>query len=114
MERPVMIYDGECAFCCRWMARWRRLTRDAVESVPSQDPSVKVRFAFVPPELYARTVVLVVNDGRYLTGAEAVVESLAGVPVWRRLVQVYRRVPAAARLMEAGYRFVARHRCGWT
>jgi predicted DCC family thiol-disulfide oxidoreductase YuxK len=105
-----MIFDGECAFCCHWVARWRRLTRNSLESVASQDPSVKARFPFVPHELYAQTVVLVINDKCYLTGAEAVVESLAGVPVWRMLVQVYRRVPVVAKLMESGYRFVVRCR----
>ena len=35
--RPVLIYDGDCGFCRRWVERWRGVTGDAVEYATSED-----------------------------------------------------------------------------
>ena len=32
MNRPLLIYDGDCSFCKRWTARWQHLTAAAIES----------------------------------------------------------------------------------
>lgn len=114
MERPVMIYDGDCGFCRRWIARWQRRTGDRVEYVMSQTVSVGVRFPAIPRDLFDRTVVLVGDEGRFFTGAEAVVRSLACVPGRGGLLWLYQHLPGSAWLMEAAYRFVVRHRRGWT
>jgi len=37
MKRPVMIYDGDCHFCTRWIARWRAITGDRVVYRASQE-----------------------------------------------------------------------------
>jgi len=35
-DRPVMVYDGDCGFCQRWILRWQKITGDKIQYVPYQ------------------------------------------------------------------------------
>jgi predicted DCC family thiol-disulfide oxidoreductase YuxK len=35
-EKPLLIYDGDCGFCRRWIQRWRAITGERVEFAPYQ------------------------------------------------------------------------------
>src|SRR6266436_8415467 len=72
--KPVLIWDGECHFCRRWIERWREITADAVDYETSQN--VAERFPEIPQEQFQRSVVLIEPDGAVFTGAEAVFRSL--------------------------------------
>lgn len=98
-----MIYDGDCGFCGRWIARWRRLTGNRVAYEPYQ--TAAARFPGIPLDDFRHAVHLVTPDGRVFRGAEAVFASLGAWPL-----AVYRRVPGLARLAERAYRYVADHR----
>lgn len=109
-EKPVLLFDGDCNFCRRWIARWQGFTGDAVEYIPYQHASVADRFPELSPERMAEAVHLVTTDGAVHTGADAVFRALA-VPSGRHwTVWAYRRVPAFARTSEFFYGLVARHR----
>jgi len=110
LSRPLMVYDGDCGFCRRWIERWRKLTGDGVGYEPSQ--SAAQRFPDIPAADFERAVVLIESDGRVSRGAEAVVRCLARAPGWRWPLWIYRRVPGARAFGEACYRFVASHRSG--
>jgi len=107
VPRPVLVYDGDCGFCRRWVARWRKVTGDAVEYLPS-DAAI-ARFPAVPAERYLESVQLIGGRGLVLSGAAAVFAALDSAgrtwPLW-----CYRRVPGFAVVAEAVYRLVARHR----
>ena len=30
-EKPLVVFDGDCHFCRRWIERWREMTGGAVE-----------------------------------------------------------------------------------
>ncbi|PYK29997.1 MAG: hypothetical protein DME57_08395, partial [Verrucomicrobia bacterium] len=34
--KPLLIWDGECHFCRRWIERWREITGDQVDYETSQ------------------------------------------------------------------------------
>ncbi|MEO8431006.1 MAG: lipase maturation factor family protein [Acidobacteriota bacterium] len=107
--RPLLLYDGDCGFCRVWIARWRLRTGGRVDYAPSQEEGG--RFPEIAPEEFRRSVQLVLPDGKVLSGAHAVLASLAAGGHGFGL-GVYRRVPGAAPAAEAGYAFVARHRGG--
>ncbi|HEX7252406.1 MAG TPA: lipase maturation factor family protein [Thermoanaerobaculia bacterium] len=106
--RPLMIFDGDCGFCRRWIGRWKAATGGAVDYAESQQ--VGSRFPEIPEEAFARAVQLVLPDGEVLEGAEAVYRSLAEVPRRGWLLAVYRRVPGFAAVSEIVYSMIARHR----
>jgi predicted DCC family thiol-disulfide oxidoreductase YuxK len=102
-----MLFDQDCGFCRRWIARWQHFTGDRVDYEPYQ--SAAERFPEIPREKFARAVHMIEADGSYASGAEAVFGALAHGgrqwPLW-----MYRNVPGFAPVSEALYRAVATHR----
>jgi predicted DCC family thiol-disulfide oxidoreductase YuxK len=107
---PVMVYDGDCGFCVRWIQRWQRLTPGQVDYLAAQDARVAAQFPEIAQEHYLRAVHFVAIDGSVYFGAEAVFRSLAVGGRYQWLLQWYQRSPAFAWLTEAAYRFVGRRR----
>lgn len=75
MDKPVMVYDGECRFCRRVISRWRKGTANRVryrsyQRVASQFPQVSVRE-------FEQAVHFFESDGRWLRGADAVIRCLS-------------------------------------
>ncbi len=106
-SRPVLIYDGRCAFCARWVHAWRSLTGTKVEYVTADE--AQSRFPEVPPSRLAEAVQLVTGNGQVLSGAAAAFGAFAsaGQPwLWR----LYRSAPGFALAAERLYRAVASHR----
>lgn len=108
--KPVLIYDGDCSFCCLWIERWRRITGDAVQYEPFQ--TAASRFPKIPLENFSKSVQLVDEVGNVSSGAEAVFRTLATVPGKRWMFRAYKNIPLLAPLCEQCYRFIARHRGG--
>ena len=108
MLKPLLIYDGDCRFCRRWIERWRGITGDRVEYAPYQE--VSSRFPQIAKEEFRSAVQLVESDGKIYRAAEAVFRSLATVPARRWLLWSYSRIPGVRWLTEFFYRLVARHR----
>lgn len=105
--RPLVVFDGDCGFCRRWIGRWRQITGDRVDYLPFQE--VAGRFPTIPAEAFAAAVHLLLPDGAVHRGADAVVRLLAlgghRAPAW-----ACAHLPGMAAVAEAGYRFVASHR----
>jgi predicted DCC family thiol-disulfide oxidoreductase YuxK len=108
LERPLVVFDGDCAFCRFWIARWKRTSGDRLDYSPYQD--VAARFPEIPVEEFQRAVALVRPSGEILFGAAAVVAARAEVPGHSFLSRVYRQVPGARSVMDFFYRLIANHR----
>jgi predicted DCC family thiol-disulfide oxidoreductase YuxK len=109
-ERPLMIFDGTCGFCRRWIGRWQEETGGAVDYRPSQADEVAAAFPEIPRERYVEAVQLIEPDGRVSAGAEAVFRVLdrGGSSHWP--LRAYERIPFVAPIAERAYRFVAERR----
>jgi predicted DCC family thiol-disulfide oxidoreductase YuxK len=105
---PLLIFDGDCHFCRRWIERWRELTAGAVEYTPSQE--VAGRFPEIPPEDFECAVQFIETDGTVFSGAEAVFRSLGHKRGRKWMIWCYERVPGFRAITEIAYRAVARHR----
>jgi predicted DCC family thiol-disulfide oxidoreductase YuxK len=106
--KPILIFDGTCHFCRRWIERWRELTAGAVEYAPSQE--VAGRFPEIPPEAFDKSVQFIDTDGLVFNGAEAVFLSLGQRESRKWMIWSYAHVPGFAAITELAYRLVARHR----
>ena len=105
---PLVIYDGDCAFCKQWVRRWRGMTGDRVAYRPSSE--VGLAYPEIGEGGFRARVWLIEPDGRARGGAGAVLRlyALAGDRRWP--AWLYSRVPAFAGAAEATYDLVARHR----
>jgi predicted DCC family thiol-disulfide oxidoreductase YuxK len=106
--KPLLIFDGDCHFCRRWIERWRELTAGAVEYAPSQE--VADRFPEIPREPFEQAVQFIETDGTVFSGAEAVFRSLGHKRSRKWMIWCYERAPGFAAITEAAYRLVARNR----
>jgi predicted DCC family thiol-disulfide oxidoreductase YuxK len=92
LERPLLLFDGDCGFCRFWVERWKSRTRGRVDFAPAQQEAA--RFPQVTEQAWKRAVQLV-PDGTVCAGAEAVLAALACMPKHRWMLGAYRRVPGA-------------------
>jgi len=106
--KPLLIWDGECHFCHRWIERWREITAGRIDYEAFQTAAAK--FPEIPPSEFQKSIQLVETDGRVFRGAEAVFRSLGHSRHHRCLTWSYYHVPGVAPVSEAAYGFVARHR----
>jgi predicted DCC family thiol-disulfide oxidoreductase YuxK/uncharacterized membrane protein YphA (DoxX/SURF4 family) len=106
----LLVFDGDCGFCRRWIARWQWATGEAVDYLPFQDESVARLFPEIPRQTFEQSVQLVLPDGRVFSGAHAVFRTLALGGRERWLVWCYQRMAPFAWLCELAYKQVAAHR----
>ncbi|MDP3919906.1 MAG: lipase maturation factor family protein [Candidatus Omnitrophota bacterium] len=106
--RPLLIYDGDCNFCVRWIKRWRLITGEDVDYAPYQE--VGAHYPQIPEESFLASVQLVEEGQRVAGGAEAVFRVLACAPNRKWLLWLYRRVPGVKWVTESFYSLVAGNR----
>src|SRR6266545_3037980 len=106
--RPLMIWDGECLFCKRWIERWREITAGKVDYATYQEAAA--RFPEIPIDQFKRAVAFIEPDGEVFFAAEAVYRSLRYRSSRKWLAWSYDHVPGFAGISETAYKFIARHR----
>src|SRR2546430_836167 len=105
---PLIIWDGECLFCRRWIERWREITRDDVDYETSQQ--IGGRFPEIPREQFERSVILIDENGCVRFGAEAIFQSLRCRSSKRWLGWSYSHIASFALFSEGCYRIIAANR----
>ena len=106
--RPLMIWDGECHFCRRWIERWREITAGQIDYAPYQEAADQ--FPEISFEDFKRSIIFIEPDGKTFFAAEAVYRSLACRSSRKWLAWSYDHVSGFAAISEIAYRFIARHR----
>ena len=107
-DRPLLIYDGECNFCGRWIARWEQVTGKRVGYCEFQQ--LGERFPEIPRAAFEQAVQLIELDGRVLSGADAVIRLFDFAPQKRWLPRLMRGLPGFMPIARVAYRFIAAHR----
>jgi acetyl esterase len=114
LTRPVLLYDGTCGFCLRWINRLRRWDRAGrIDYVPYQQ---RAAIADLPPigdDALDHAAHLVAPDGSVTTGARAVPTLLGYLP-GGGLLKPFFWIPGVPWVADRVYAWVAanRHRLG--
>ncbi len=106
--KPLMIYDGDCGFCRKWINRWKFLTGDKVAYEAYQKAAGS--FPEIPLARFEKAVQLIEPNGTVTQGAHAVIKTLALVPAFGWVLWGHDHVPGFAFIAETLYAFVAGHR----
>lgn len=107
-KKAVLVYDGDCGFCRRWVKRWQSRTGESIEYVPFQQ--ARERFPSLKREELSQAVFFVGPDGRGSRAAEAVFRLLAYGASAKGWLWAYERLPGFRVLSELAYRCVAHNR----
>ncbi|NJK43475.1 MAG: DUF393 domain-containing protein [Pleurocapsa sp. SU_196_0] len=108
MKSVVLVFDGHCGFCTRfvrWLVRQDRHAR--LEAMAWQQPTVLERTGLTRAQV--RNAAWCKFDGRWYRGAAAIEVALAVVTGWRWVMAVH-RIPGIAQLQNLGYAWIAQHR----
>jgi predicted DCC family thiol-disulfide oxidoreductase YuxK len=108
LDRPMLVFDGECPFCRVWVEYWKRLTGEQILYEPFQE--VGSQFPQISQGDFASAVKLVLPDGEVRSGAHAVFSALDAARGRRWMSWFYERVPGFAAASETIYGAIARHR----
>lgn len=110
MERPVLIYDGECPVCRRAVDWIRDRARPgAFEFLSCHSDELGRRFPRIDRAACKAAAHLVLPGGTVLAGGQAAPEVLSRIPGYRWAARLL-RLPGAALLSRIGYRWFARRR----
>ncbi|NBD10028.1 lipase maturation factor family protein [Corallococcus silvisoli] len=109
MTRPLVLFDGDCGFCKRWVARWRGDTQGRVRFVRASG-WLRALLGISRQDM-RRALQLVEPSGRRSSGAEAVFRMLAWSPRWgTRFAARLGLLPGIQQAAGAVYSVIARHR----
>ncbi len=109
IDRPVLMYDGECNFCCRWVARWHSLTGVKVEYVTFQGAREK-RFPEISQESCENAIQYIDSEGNVYTSANAIYRALNFASGKRWMHSLYLQSSLFAGISEFAYKTVAQNR----
>jgi predicted DCC family thiol-disulfide oxidoreductase YuxK len=109
VDHPVLIYDGDCQFCRRWVDRVKRYERaDVIEPLPLQD-STAPGIAGLTRDQLLEAMCLALPDGGRFSGADAVREIMPFVRGgW--FFRFAFMIPGSMPLSRGVYGWVARRR----
>lgn len=105
---PVMLYDGDCNFCRRWIDKWHKMTGEKIRYEPYQ--KVRADYPQVTEEQCRQAVQLILSDGAAFSGAHAVFKVLAITGKHEVLLWLYEHLPLFDKTAEWFYQLIARHR----
>ena len=111
-SHAVVVFDGECAFCNRWVDFLLRFDRKDLFRFTARQSESGAAFARQAglPEQGAGSIVLL-QDRKMSLRSEAVLRMFALLGFPFSLTAIFRLIPAGIR--DAVYDFIARNRTRW-
>ncbi|WP_433324015.1 thiol-disulfide oxidoreductase DCC family protein [Spirillospora sp. CA-294931] len=108
LERPVLVYDGDCGFCTSSVRFLERRVPTEARVVPFQFADLDALGTTAERAEYE--VLWVDRKGRVFGGAQAVSRLLTGAGGLWRLLGAVIRVPPVRWVAQGVYRLIARNR----
>ncbi|MBZ5665502.1 MAG: DUF393 domain-containing protein [Acidobacteriia bacterium] len=107
--RGVVLYDGQCGFCSRWVQCWARtLRRHGFEIASLDEPWVAGKLQ-MPHEELLTDIRLLTADGQLISGADVYLYVTRRI-WWAWPFYAIFSLPGFNRLIHIGYRWFARNR----
>jgi predicted DCC family thiol-disulfide oxidoreductase YuxK len=111
-DRPIIVFDGNCAFCSGWVQFALRHDRKGnYRFLAAQSPlgaALYTHYGLSPTVLESN---ILLKDGRALLKAEGSLQAISGLGFPWSLINIFRILPRP--LLDAAYDFIARNRFRW-
>ncbi|OGQ34564.1 MAG: hypothetical protein A3F16_03600 [Deltaproteobacteria bacterium RIFCSPHIGHO2_12_FULL_43_9] len=105
---PVMLYDGDCGFCQKWIKKWDKITIGKVVYLPYQEHLGS--YPQITKKACQEAVQLIMPDKTVYSGAHAALKALSLAGKYKILLWKYEHIPLFGPFCEFVYRQIARHR----
>ena len=107
MNKPMLVYDGDCGICRYWVDYWQGFTGDSVEYHPYQE--VAGQYPDISVETFRKSIQLIIGDKVY-SGAQAVYVLLQNHFPYNIYHRLYHYLPGFAFVTEWFYTFFSNRR----
>lgn len=108
-ERPLMVWDGQCAFCEYWIKFWQKAAQGRIDFTSYQ--ALGDRFPDINRRHFMLASRLIETDGQIYSGAGSAFRSFNYFfKPWSFLDRWYRHQAWFRRLCDAIYHWVTQHR----
>ncbi len=109
-RKSAVVFDGDCPFCRRWVARIARMDRlGTIEFVARQTEGLTTRFPKLAEGDFNTGMRLITPDNAIHVGADAAYQIARRLRYWRWIAWLY-HVPGIHRLTRAVYAWIAANR----
>ena len=109
VRRGVVLYDGQCGFCSRWVRYWAgTLERQGFAIASLAEPWVAEKIN-TPREELLTDIRLLTADGQLISGADVYLYVTRRI-WWAWPFYAFFSLPGFNRLIHLGYRWFARNR----
>ena len=110
IDKPVVIYDGQCKFCLGQIAKMKKCDRRCVfDYLPRQTENLLEQFPVLENEEFDTGLRLVTTENRVMVGADAVYEIYRRFKPYKYLTWIY-KVPLLNGLFKKIYQWIAKNR----
>ncbi|MDP6041358.1 MAG: DUF393 domain-containing protein [Candidatus Latescibacteria bacterium] len=110
MDKPVIVYDGECRFCIWSVGRVEKKDKqDRFDYLPRQTPGIDDHFPELTSSDFNTGMRLMVGKDDIYVGADAVYQIYRRLPPFHLVAWLY-RVPFLHLFFRVGYALIARYR----
>jgi len=109
LVQGVVLYDGQCGFCLRWVKYWAgTLGRSGFEIASLDEPWVAEKIK-QPHEELLTDIRLLTTDGQLISGADVYLYAARGI-WWAWPFYTIFSLPGFNRLIHVSYKWFARNR----
>ena len=105
----VVLYDGQCGFCSRWVKYWAATLGRRGFEIASLDESWVAERIKIPHEELLTDIRLLTTDGQLISGADVYLYVTRRI-WWAWPFYAIFSLPGFKRLLHIGYRWFARNR----
>ncbi len=106
--KTLVVWDGDCTLCRRWMRRYYALSGDTLDWSPAK--AAAPHLPLLSLEELNQAVHVVEPTGASVRGAEAIFTIMARIGLRRWPLRLYQYVPPVRWICDVLYRSVANHR----
>lgn len=108
LDKPILVWDGQCGFCKYWVTRWRKMTDGKVTYAPYQEAAGQ--FSAIPESEFRRAAYLIEPDGKTFRGMEAAYRTFTYGERWGFLYDWYAGSRLFRGLNDRLYKWIAHNR----
>ena len=108
VNKPVLVYDGDCAFCTFWIQRWQKLAGYRIQFRPFQD--MEVDYSEVSEQQFKSSIWFFSTRGNYYSAARALLMTVDHRHFGKTLLWLMNNIPGVNKLFDGIYYFMSHHR----
>ncbi len=109
MEKPLLVYDGGCKFCCNQVTHLERLLGKYFTKISFRDERFFQDYPTLTLQECEKAIQLIMPDGKKYSGAEALVKLIGLHKLFRPLTFVY-DVPVLRQFIDWLYDNISKNR----